>query len=109
MPDPETVVARAVTTAGSAKSGSSAAATLAITRPLGGAVFLYDPTLRPEYQALALSARGGSGAREWFVDGERIGGSSPDGVMRWPLRRGAHEIVVRDAAGTSARTHIDVR
>jgi penicillin-binding protein 1C len=83
---------------------------LAITRPLGGAVFLIDPTLRPEFQTLALSARGGApGSFEWFVDGEPAGSADRDTAIRWPLARGRHDVLVRDAAGNSASTRIEVR
>lgn len=83
---------------------------LTIARPLGGAVFLFDPTLRPEFQSLALSARGGQpGLLDWYVDGEHAGRSQRDDSVRWPLVRGRHEVLVRDAAGNSAMTHIEVR
>jgi penicillin-binding protein 1C len=83
---------------------------LTITRPLGGALFLLDPTLRPEFQTLALSARGGApGPLDWFVDDEPVGRDPRDGRLHWPLARGRHVIVVRDAAGRSARTYVDVR
>jgi hypothetical protein len=34
---------------------------LTITRPLGGALFLLDSSLRPEFQALTFAATGGEG------------------------------------------------
>jgi penicillin-binding protein 1C len=82
---------------------------LTIVRPLGGALFLLDPTLRPEFQSLALSARGGAGPLEWFVDGVSIGRDTGDGRLRWPLVRGRHAILVRDGDGRSADTYVDVR
>ena len=83
---------------------------MTITRPLGGALFLLDPTLRPEFQTLALSARGGApGPLDWFVDDVRVGRDLRDGRLHWPLARGRHVIVVRDTAGRSARTYVDVR
>jgi membrane carboxypeptidase/penicillin-binding protein PbpC len=83
---------------------------LTIRRPLGGAVFLIDPTLRPEFQQLSLSARGGAaGVLTWSVDGTVVGRARADETVKWPLARGRHEVVVRDAAGASARTHIEVR
>jgi penicillin-binding protein 1C len=83
---------------------------LTIVRPLGGALFLLDPTLRPEFQALPLSARGGApGALEWFVDGVSVGRDTRDGQLRWSLVRGRHAIVVRDGEGRSASTYVDVR
>lgn len=83
---------------------------LAITRPLGGALFLLDPTLRAPFQTLALAARGGApGPLEWFVDGAPVGRDARDGTIRWPLARGRHAILVRDADGVTDRTTIDVR
>jgi penicillin-binding protein 1C len=85
-------------------------APLTIVQPLGGAVYLLDPTLRPEFQTLALRARGGTaGARQWTVDGVAVGATGPDDALRWPLARGTHAIAVQDAAGHSAATRIVVR
>lgn len=83
---------------------------LTIVRPLGGALFLLDPTLRPDFQALPLSARGGApGPLEWFVDGVSVGRDARDGRLRWSLIRGRHSIVVKDGDGRSASTYVDVR
>lgn len=82
---------------------------LTIERPLGGALFLIDPTLRPEFQAVSLSARGGSGRLEWFVDGELVGTETDQSRVRWPLTRGRHRVRVRDEAGRTAETTIEVR
>ena len=83
---------------------------LMISRPLGNAVFLLDTTLRPEFQALTLTARGGAGGeREWYVDGALVGKETTGDDVRWPLTRGAHQILVLDAAGASATTRIEVR
>lgn len=79
--------------------------TLTITRPLAGSVFLIDPTLRPEFQALTLAATGGEEPLSWTVDGVPVAGDPP----RWPLVRGRHEIVVRDARGRTESIHIEVR
>jgi len=66
--------------------------------------------LRPEFQTLAFSARGGEpGALDWYVDGEHAGRSERDNGVRWPLVRGRHDVLVRDAAGNSAMTRIEVR
>jgi membrane carboxypeptidase/penicillin-binding protein PbpC len=83
---------------------------LAIVQPLGGAVYLFDPTLRSEYQTLALRARGaGDGALRWSVDGVTVGDAIGPDAVRWPLTRGAHVVTVEDAAGRSASTRIVVR
>jgi membrane carboxypeptidase/penicillin-binding protein PbpC len=72
-------------------------------------VFLLDTTLRPEYQMLSLAARGGTGTLQWFVNGVALREAAPDEVVRWPLRRGRHDILVRDEAGREARSHLTVR
>ncbi|MEO7192597.1 MAG: penicillin-binding protein 1C [Vicinamibacterales bacterium] len=83
---------------------------LRVTRPLAGAIFLLDPTLRPEFQTIALVAAGGDpGRHEWFVDGRPIGADGSETQVRWPLSRGRHDVSVVDARGHVARTTIDVR
>jgi membrane carboxypeptidase/penicillin-binding protein PbpC len=82
---------------------------LTIIRPLGGALFLLDPTLRAEFQALTFSARGGDGALEWFVNGTPVGTVARDEPLRWPLRRGRHVVRVLDGRGAAAETRIEVR
>ncbi|HET9372191.1 MAG TPA: penicillin-binding protein 1C, partial [Vicinamibacterales bacterium] len=86
------------------------AATLRIVAPLAGAVFLIDPTLRSEFQALPLRAAGAApGSLEWFVNGAPVGSAAADAPLRWPLVRGTHAITVRDAAGRTAETRVVVR
>lgn len=92
-----------------ATPAQAAAGPLTITRPLAGAVFMIDPTLRPEFQMLSFSARGGEGHLFWFVDDEPFGTGAPGEAVRWPLSRGRHDILVRDASGHTARTRIEVR
>ncbi len=83
---------------------------LTIVRPLAGAVFLRDPTLRAEFQALTLESQGGApGSREWFVNGTRVGETERDGSLRWPMAPGTHAIVVRDTAGAAASARVVVR
>ena len=82
---------------------------LSIVAPLAGAVYLFDPTLRPEFQTLPLRAQGATGRLEWFVNQTSIGTTRGDETMRWPISRGTHEIQVRDGAGRSAETKIVVR
>jgi membrane carboxypeptidase/penicillin-binding protein PbpC len=83
---------------------------LIVVAPLAGALYLLDPTLRPEFQALPLRARGGAPGRlEWFVDGEPVGLAARDEAFRWPLARGSHDIEVRDEAGVTATSRIVVR
>jgi penicillin-binding protein 1C len=103
------IVARP-TTATPARGASAAPTSLAIVAPLAGAVYLLDPTLRREFQALALRATGGApGAREWFVDGSRLGVARDDEPLPWPLESGPHAFAVRDASGRTATTTVTVR
>lgn len=85
-------------------------ASLRITSPLAGAVYLIDPTLRPEFQTLPLRAQGATPGRlEWSIDGAPVGESPRDDAWRWPLSAGHHEIRVRDASGRTAATTVVVR
>jgi membrane carboxypeptidase/penicillin-binding protein PbpC len=84
-------------------------AALTIVAPLAGAVYLFDPTLRPEFQTLPLRAQGATGRLEWFVNDRSIGTAGGDETMRWPLVRGMYAITVKDAGGQSAETKIVVR
>jgi penicillin-binding protein 1C len=84
--------------------------TLTIVRPLSGAVYLIDPTLRREFQTLPLAAEGASpDGVEWFVNDTSVGRAAPDGNLRWPLAVGTHTITARDATGRTATTTITVR
>ncbi len=112
-PPPSAVVA--AVTGNAALSGSRASAPandrqLTIVRPVAGAVFMLDPTLRPEFQALTFAARGGRAPLQWTINGDAL---APDDASRttarWPLARGRHDVVVRDAAGRTAATRIEVR
>ena len=87
----------------------TAARGLQIVNPLGGATYLYDPTLRPEFQTLRLRARGTDTDVSWEVDGERVGTTNAAGALEWPLKRGEHRIVATDGTGSRAETRITVR
>lgn len=82
---------------------------LTIVRPLPGAVFMLDPTLRSEFQALTFAARGGVRPLRWSVNGREIPAGTTGQSARWPLVRGQHEVVVRDATGATATARIEVR
>jgi penicillin-binding protein 1C len=82
---------------------------LEITSPLAGATFLRDPTLRPEFQTLALRARGAAGRLEWRVNGDLVGAAGTGEAVRWPIVPGVHRIEARDARGQIARTTVTVR
>lgn len=83
--------------------------TLAIHHPPAGATYLIDPTLRADFQALPLRARGATGRVEWFVNDAPVGVSLGEAPLAWPLARGSHTIQARDADGRSASTHIIVK
>jgi hypothetical protein len=86
------------------------ASALHVTSPPDGATYLIDPTLRPEFQALAFRAsspRGGSIA--WSVDGRALGVAASGQSVSWPLARGRHRVVARDGRGLTAEREITVR
>jgi penicillin-binding protein 1C len=92
-----------------AAARTDAPAGLSIVRPLPGAVFMLDPTLRPEFQALTFAARGGQGRLQWTINGRPLRTDAAGRPERWPLARGRHEVIVRDARGETATARIDVR
>jgi len=82
-----------------------------IANPPAGAVYLIDPTLRRQFQALPLRATTDShaGLIEWTVDDSWLGTSQPDEALQWPLISGAHRITARDARGRVAEVSILVK
>jgi penicillin-binding protein 1C len=83
---------------------------LRISSPPDGATYLIDPTLRREFQALALRAvRSTPGPLEWIVDGRSLGTVLSEQVTTWPLAPGRHTFGVRDADGRVAEAIITVR
>ena len=82
---------------------------LQIANPLGGATYMYDPTLRAEFQTLKLRALGAAGDVTWEINGARYGTSSADRALEWPLSRGVHQITAIDSTGARAQTRITVR
>jgi len=97
------------TSASETRRASAPASTFEIVSPLAGATFLRDPTLRPEFQTLALRARGTNGRVDWRVDGASIGASASGAAVRWQLAAGAHHIEATDEHGRVASTKIVVR
>jgi penicillin-binding protein 1C len=84
--------------------------TLRISNPPDGATYLVDPTLRKEFQALALRAvRSAPGPVEWIVDGRALGTIPSEEATTWPLAPGRHTFIVRDAGGRVAEATIVVR
>jgi penicillin-binding protein 1C len=84
---------------------------LSIANPPAGAVYLIDPTLRSQYQALPLRAAADAhaGMIEWAIDGSRLGASHADEPLQWPLAPGAHRISARDELGRVAAVEIIVK
>ena len=83
----------------------------AIANPPAGAVYLIDPTLRSEYQALPLrvTADAHAGMIEWAVDGSRLGASHVNEPLSWPLAAGPHRLSARDERGRVAEVSILVK
>jgi penicillin-binding protein 1C len=86
-----------------------AARRLEITSPPAGATYLIDPTLRIEFQTLPLRAVGAIDQVEWTVNGRRLGRSSAQESLMWPLERGQHLVRARDARGQVAEAEILVK
>jgi membrane carboxypeptidase/penicillin-binding protein PbpC len=79
---------------------------LRIENPAPGALYLRDPTLRDDYQALPLRAvvEGRSRLLTWSVDGRVVGSVPSDRPLRWPLAPGEHTIEVSDGQLADATT-----
>ncbi len=81
-----------------------------IVNPPTGGVYLIDPTLRREFQTLALRAIAATpGTIEWHIDGRLLGTSSSEEPLLWPLAPGAHRISARSPAGEIAESSVLVR
>jgi membrane carboxypeptidase/penicillin-binding protein PbpC len=100
----------AVISASSAKVAPAAARnTLSITSPAAGGTFLIDPTLRREFQTIALRASGAIGRVEWRLNGQLLGTTVTGGALTWPLSPGDHTFIVTDADGRTAQSRIRVK
>ena len=87
-----------------------AAAALQLVNPPPGATYLIDPTLRRDFQTLSLRVVAPAPTTvEWTVDGVRVGVSSSESALEWPLRPGQHRITARDSAGHEAESGITVK
>ncbi len=82
---------------------------LQIVNPPDGAVYLIDPTLRRDFQAVSLRATGTTGMVDWHVNGRLVGSSTAERHISWTLRAGDHRVVVRDRHGRSAAVTIHVK
>jgi penicillin-binding protein 1C len=81
----------------------------AIVSPAGGATYLIDPTLRPEFQSVAFRVVAGRGPIEWRVNGAFYASYRSGDDVHWPLRRGQHRIAARDVRGEEAEVVIVVK
>lgn len=89
---------------------TSQVATFGIVSPADGATYSIDPTLRREFQSLALRAMATSVGRiEWKVDGRPAGSTVGSTALDWPLLPGKHHIEARNAEGRTAQASITVR
>jgi penicillin-binding protein 1C len=92
------------------RTGPSPAPALAIANPPAGAIYSIDPTLRADFQALALRATTATRTTiTWTVDGHTIGTTSSEEPMAWPLRVGTHRIEARDTEGRRAEAAVIVK
>ena len=83
---------------------------LRISNPPDGATYLIDPTLRREFQTLALGAVTPVAAPvEWKVDGRPLATASSEREVAWPLSPGRHTFTVTDQEGRSATSTVIVR
>jgi len=110
-PDVRLAVGRVVAGGAADVRGEPVVASLAIVNPPRDAIYLFDRSLRREFQTVPLRARadGGSGWIEWFVDEVAVGTSPSDAPFDWPLAPGAHVIRARDARGRAVETRIVVK
>jgi penicillin-binding protein 1C len=83
-------------------------AALQIANPPDGATYLLDPTLRREFQTLRLRAHASTRVA-WQINEQRVGTSSPNGSLEWPLRAGTHVVTAIDADGRRESVKIFVK
>jgi membrane carboxypeptidase/penicillin-binding protein PbpC len=92
------------------RGGAARPQAFEIVNPPSGATYLIDPTLRREFQTLALRVVVERPGRiEWQIDGAHIGSASSDSPLMWPLVPGKHRITAHDARGRVAETMITVK
>ena len=94
-----------------ARAGAApGAASLTIASPADGATYLIDPTLRREFQTLALRAVAERPVRvRWTIGGREIATASSQNAVEWTLTPGRHTIAARDDHGRGAEVTIVVR
>ena len=87
-----------------------AAAALQLVNPPPGATYLIDPTLRRDFQTLSLRVVAPAPTTiEWTVNGTRVGVSSSEAALEWPLRPGQHRIAARDRTGKVVESQVTVK
>jgi penicillin-binding protein 1C len=85
-------------------------AALTIVSPPPDSTYLIDPTLRRDFQTLALRAVSeADGPIEWTVSGHPVASTDEGDAYEWPLVPGRHHIVARDRRGHTAETFVTVR
>jgi penicillin-binding protein 1C len=84
------------------------AAAVRVLSPPDGASYLIDPTLRREFQTVALRGEAEGAPLEWRVDDAVFGTTAVGASLNWPLAPGNHLISVRDPQGRTASASIVV-
>jgi penicillin-binding protein 1C len=107
IPEPR---AAQVVVRGPERARDPGAPALQIANPPAGATYLIDPTLRREFQTLALRVVAPSGRRiDWSVNGRSIARAHSEDAIDWPLERGTHRFTARDDRGNVAEAVAVVR
>ena len=102
--------ARRAQPSGSKEAPGVAKPSLQVVNPPAGAVYLIDPTLRRDFQTLALRATSSSVGRiEWRVDGRVLGTARSDSSLMWKLSPGPHRVTAHDSAGRTAHAEFAVK
>ena len=92
------------------KAAAPALRSLRVLSPPDGAVYLTDPTLRPEFQTLPLRAAAAPGDTvQWRIDDEAVGSTDGGAALDWPLSAGRHVVSARDGSGRVAQAAIVVK
>lgn len=81
----------------------------AISSPLPGALFLFDPTLKAPYQGVYLESVNGKGEVSWSIDGTPFRKIRSGMRIFWPFTRGEHRIEATDSDGKTDSVKIVVR
>jgi penicillin-binding protein 1C len=85
-------------------------AALQLVNPPTGATYMIDPTLRRDFQTLALRVVAPAPTTvQWSVNGTRIGTATSESALEWPLRPGQHRVAARDSAGHVVESMIVVK